>query len=1072
MAAESPHPIPTLPTGRPASTGLAARARTAAGGFLLHALALRDVLAWLSLALATLAVLWPLGLTDRVLAGVDALTYFTPYWGYRLSALRAGQIPLWNPYLFLGAPFLANPQAAVLYPLHWPLSWLSPACALIWSALLHTWLAAGFTYTFARRSLGLTRPAAWLAGVLFGLSGFSLARVENINQLNVLAWLPAALWLLDETAAAKGWPARLRWGMALAVVLAMQFLAGHTQTMFVNLVGLGLYAAYPVMASAVARVGIYRLRRRPGDRRGPTGETEGQHPAGERQEGASLFALSLRRLAPLLALVPALLLSAAQLLPSLELNGLGLRAGGLAYRVAVSFSLRPRLLAQTFLPPFGARLAEAFTSEGYAEFVSYVGIAGLALASFGAFGLWRSLHLNNRTRLYQQTGRRAMLLLVAVGILLALGAYNPLYYLLWRFVPGFALFRVPARWLALYALGAAALAGVGLDGIATRQTGSGLPWDVRVWACRLSRPAALALLLGTLALFSLAAYQQWPGLATLAGWGLAAAATGGLLWMARRRPCAAQTGLIALTLAELWLGSRALPFVQATAPLALGLRNAPAALLAAGAGHPPAGRDRFLSLSDIRFDPGDLADLRKLESDRLPAAAVDLLVRSAKQMEVIAPNLSLLLGLPSVDGYDGGVLPLSNYVKLSSLFLPPGQVSTDGRLREQLRQIPPDRLLDLTGTRFVITDKQNDLWANDVYYDLEQPVTIRPGDTLTLVLSGYPDFSATAVGLVSYLSEKSPTVGPVATITITRAGTTGGVQLGLSAPTDTTSAQTVQPGATVARPWPDWMGQGQDYLAIKDFSAGCPGPLDDRGFCPFAAGAIRLQVLPAAGSTLVIRGLSLIDRRTGAHESITLSPRGDYRRIESGDVKVYERTGAPGRAWLVHQVQPVADDAGALALLADPTFDPRKTAVLDADHLPVSLSGAGESSGAAQAGVSESVNIQAAEPERIVMQAQVSRPGLLVLADAFYPGWQATIDGRAAGIERVNVMFRAVVVQPGTHQVVFSFRPASWRRGIGISLASIILLAATLAITCLVSRARRRVKPGDNGTKTRREPAA
>jgi len=505
----------------------------------------------------------------------------------------------------------------------------------------------------------------------------------------------------------------------------------------------------------------------------------------------------------------------------------------------------------------------------------------------------------------------------------------------------------------------------------------------------------------------------------------------------------------------LWLGSRALPFVQASAPLALGLRNAPAALLAAGAGQPPAGRDRFLSLSDIRFDPGDLADLRKLEADRLPVAAVDLLVRSAKQMEVIAPNLSLLLGLPAVDGYDGGVLPLSNYVKLSSLFLPPGQVSTDGRLREQLRQIPSDRLLDLTGTRFLITDKQNDLWANDVYYDLEQPVTIRPGEALTLELSGYPDFSATAVGLVSYLSENSPAAGPVVAITFSRAGTAGGVQLSLSAPADTTWAQAVQPGATAARPWPDWMGRGQDYLAIKDFSAGCPGPLDERGFCPFAAGTVRLQVLPGAGSPLVIRGLSLIDRRTGAHESITLSPRGDYRRIESGDVKVYERTGAPGRAWLVHQVEPAADDAGALARLADPAFDPRNTAVLDGS-LPVALSGAREAAGAVQAGVSESVSIQAAEPERIVLQAQVSRPGLLVLADAFYPGWQATIDGQAAKIERVNVMFRAVVVQPGAHQVIFSFRPASWRWGVSISLASIILLAATLAITYLVSRARRR----------------
>ena len=94
----------------------------------------QGVLAWATLAVATLAVCWPLGLTNRILAGVDALTYFTPYWAYRMAELRAGHLPLWNPYLFAGAPFLANPQAAVLYPLHWPLIWMEPSQALIWSA--------------------------------------------------------------------------------------------------------------------------------------------------------------------------------------------------------------------------------------------------------------------------------------------------------------------------------------------------------------------------------------------------------------------------------------------------------------------------------------------------------------------------------------------------------------------------------------------------------------------------------------------------------------------------------------------------------------------------------------------------------------------------------------------------------------------------------------------------------------------------------------------------------------------------------------------------------------------------
>ncbi|HEX9117095.1 MAG TPA: hypothetical protein VGA61_13590, partial [Anaerolineae bacterium] len=222
-----------LPAARPAHWHQAERLVSAG----------RDLLAWVGLAAATLATLWPLGLTNRVLSGVDAYTYFTPYWAYRMAALRTGRLPLWDPYLFLGVPFLANPQAAVLYPLHWPLSWLSPGQALIWSALLHVWLAAGFTYAFGRRSLGLSRPASILAGLLFGLSGYTLAHIENINQLNALAWLPAMLWLYDAAAGAGSWRGRVRWGTALAVAVAMALLAGHTQTTFIDLAGLALYAA-------------------------------------------------------------------------------------------------------------------------------------------------------------------------------------------------------------------------------------------------------------------------------------------------------------------------------------------------------------------------------------------------------------------------------------------------------------------------------------------------------------------------------------------------------------------------------------------------------------------------------------------------------------------------------------------------------------------------------------------------------------------------------------------------------------------------------------------------------------
>lgn len=181
------------------------------------------------------------------------------------------------------------------------------------------------------------------------------------------------------------------------------------------------------------------------------------------------------------------------------------------------------------------------------------------------------------------------------------------------------------------------------------------------------------------------------------------------------------------------------------------LRTAPAHLLAAAQDAERLGEipGRFLSISGITFDPGDLAELEAMFSGQLPREAIYDLVVASKLQEIVAPNLPLLWRLPAVDGYDGGVLPLSRTVDLQGLFVPGEALDPDGRLREQLTAIPASRLLRLLNVQHVLTDKGFDVWRDGVYYDLELSTRIAPGEVITLTT--VDRLEATDLGVFSHL---------------------------------------------------------------------------------------------------------------------------------------------------------------------------------------------------------------------------------------------------------------------------------------------------------------------------------
>ena len=83
------------------------------------------------------------------------------------------------------------------------------------------------------------------------------------------------------------------------------------------------------------------------------------------------------------------------------------------------------------------------------------------------------------------------------------------------------------------------------------------------------------------------------------------------------------------------------------------------------------------------------------------------------------------------------------------------------------------------------------------------------------------------------------------------------------------------------------------------------------------------------------------------------------------------------------------------------------------------------------------------EPQRVEIEVRVAEDDALVLADNYYPGWRAFVNGKETRIDRANYLFRSVSVPRGEHRVLFVYDPLSVKIGAGISLASLIGLAGT-----------------------------
>ena len=478
--------------------------------------------------------------------GSDFADFFLPVKTFLTRSLAAKQFPLWTDKVGFGFPMLAEGQIQAFLPTSIIFLFLPIATAYNLSIFLAVLGIGVSTYLFLRKGLELHPLPALFGAVAFGFGAPITMRWKHLSILSVLAFFPLEMLVVKrlfrdhrfDLCRARVEPEKsVGFILGMAVLLGLQFLAGHPQMTAYCLVVSGLYFLFNLVETVFLEGRL---------------EDENEPFITNREISLSLKLGAVFVLAILLGLA----LGAVQLLPSLELKGQSLRASGSSYKEAQIYPFFLKYLV-TLLVPFS--FGDPSKWAPYLEFDSNLLVweicaySGLFTAILGIFGLalspgsrpagsTRALHGSNLflrgsepevpesdSRLCQETdslepvnpkgfpwcGSFPSAFFTFLLIFSALQArFNFLY-----FIPLFSSFRVPARFVIFVSFGLAVLSALFLEELVFNQV---LPrWEelekppflenlTFVWAGHLSKVLLLVLVLILVSdlYFNLGSYNQ------------------------------------------------------------------------------------------------------------------------------------------------------------------------------------------------------------------------------------------------------------------------------------------------------------------------------------------------------------------------------------------------------------------------------------------------------------------------------------------------------------------------------------------------------------------------------------
>lgn len=379
--------------------------------------------------------------TGKALFWGTPSTQFVPWWEFSWGTILDGGLPLWNPWVGMGAPLAANYQTALFYPPYW--SYLvflviGGIELMAWSmtilVVLHL-IWAGIGTVKLLDDLGIGKLGQVVGGLAFSLSGYMVSRAGFLSINAAAAWIP---WILLFSKSLTSTTKKKKYFWLTGLVLGFQLLAGHAQIAWYSALLAGLWITFWAVRTGGREYWAIKIIY-----------------AWGKFIGAGILGAAI---------------SAIQLIPTFEYLIQSQRAGEYGYAEAMTYSFWPWRFMTLIVPDFfGNPAAGNYWGYGnYWEDAVYLGLLPIIMAIGLIFRAIKKDDLDQTAnkRMIKDSQRELVVFLAIVTLIsfvFALGKNTPIFPFLYRNIPSFDLFQAPARFTIWAEISLAVLAGIAVD---------------------------------------------------------------------------------------------------------------------------------------------------------------------------------------------------------------------------------------------------------------------------------------------------------------------------------------------------------------------------------------------------------------------------------------------------------------------------------------------------------------------------------------------------------------------------------------------------------------------------------